>query len=97
MGWRFRKSVRIGPFRATVTKKGVSYSAGIPGLRFTRRADGRVQMTETLPGLGLSKTSMLSNPKGRKPAPGSQRSGDRRLALFVLLIAAAFVLAYHFV
>jgi Protein of unknown function (DUF4236) len=42
MGYRYRKSVKLGPFRATMSKSGVSYSAGVQGERVTRRANSKV-------------------------------------------------------
>jgi len=40
MAWRFRKSKNIGPFRATVSKKGVGKSFGFLGFRFGVSPDG---------------------------------------------------------
>ena len=45
MGFVFRKSFKIGPFRITVSKSGISFSAGVKGARVTNRADGRMQTT----------------------------------------------------
>jgi len=53
MGFRIRKSISMGPFKATVSKSGISYSAGIAGARITKRADGRTQTTAGIPGTGL--------------------------------------------
>ena len=57
MGMRFRKSVKFGPFRATVSKSGVSYSFGGKGARVTKRADGRTQATVGVPGSGVYYTT----------------------------------------
>lgn len=54
MGFRFRKSFKIGPFRTTLSKSGVSSSVGFKGFRYTFRADGKRQKTFSLPGTGLS-------------------------------------------
>lgn len=70
MGYRYRKSVKLGPFRATMSKSGVSYSAGVKGARVTKRADGRVQTTASVPKTGLSYTSTT-----RYPPPGSRPTG----------------------
>ena len=53
MGFRYRKSFKAGPFRATVSKSDISYSAGVKGARVTKRADGRVQTTLSAPGTQL--------------------------------------------
>lgn len=63
MGIRFRKSINFGPFKATVSKSGISYSAGIAGARVTKRADGRVQATAGLPGTGLYYTETHKVPE----------------------------------
>ncbi len=41
MAWRFRKSKNIGPFRATLSKKGVGTSFGLIGFRFDVSAEGK--------------------------------------------------------
>lgn len=57
MGFRFRKSVKVGPFRFTASKSGVSASFGGKGARVTKRADGKTQTTVSIPGTGVSYTS----------------------------------------
>jgi hypothetical protein len=57
MGFQFRKSKKIGPFRITASGAGISFSAGVPGARVTKRADGRTQTTIGIPGSGLSHVS----------------------------------------
>lgn len=64
MGLVFRKTKKVGPFRVSVSKKGVGVSAGVPGYRVTKRADGRVQETVSLPGSGIRYTT--STPAKRK-------------------------------
>ena len=54
MGWSYRKSLRMGPFRLNFSKKGVGHSVGGRGARYTRSADGRRHMTLRIPGTGLS-------------------------------------------
>ena len=54
MGFRFRKSKKIGPFRITMSKSGISYSAGVKGFRVTKTASGRVRTTASIPGTGIS-------------------------------------------
>lgn len=57
MGFSYRKSVKMGPFRMTASKSGISYSVGVKGARVTRRANGRVQTTLSAPGTGLRYTT----------------------------------------
>ena len=67
MGWNFRKSVSIGPFRVTASQSGLSYSVGGKGLRVTRQADGRTRTTVSLPGTGIS-YSETAPAKAPRPA-----------------------------
>lgn len=69
MGFRFRKSVKLGPFRVTFSKSGVSYSAGVKGLRVTKTASGAVRTTASIPGTGISYSKQTkSKPVENRPA-----------------------------
>ena len=61
MGFRFRKSLHAGPFRLNLSKSGLGWSWGIPGLRWTQRADHRQQVTFNLPGSGFSYVQTSTN------------------------------------
>lgn len=65
MGWEFRKSLRMGPFRVTLSKRGLSYSAGVKGARVTKRVDGKVQRTFTIPGTGISYRTISGKRRAR--------------------------------
>ena len=54
MGFRFRKSVNIGPVRLNASKSGFGWSIGVPGARYTKMANGRDRVTASLPGTGIS-------------------------------------------
>ena len=54
MGWRFRKSVKVGPFRINLSKSGVGYSYGVKGYRVTKGSNGRTRKTMSIPGTGIS-------------------------------------------
>jgi hypothetical protein len=68
MGFSYRKSVKMGPFRVTASKSGISYSAGVKGARVTKRANGRVQTTLSAPGTGMRYTT-TSGAKTRQSRP----------------------------
>lgn len=69
MGFRFRKSVKLGPFRVAFSKSGVSYSAGVKGLRVTKTASGAVRTTASIPGTGISYSKQTkSKPVENRPA-----------------------------
>ena len=68
MGFRYRKSVNIGPFRFTASKSGISTSFGGKGARITKIANGRTRTTFSVPGTGISYVSE-SGAKKRLAAP----------------------------
>ena len=66
MGFRFRKSFKVGPFRTTISKSGISTSVGVKGARITKRADGKTQTTLSVPGTGIS---YVKTGSGKTAAP----------------------------
>ena len=54
MGWSFRKSLNLGPFRLTFSKSGMSYSVGAGGVRIGQSAKKRKYVSLNVPGTGLS-------------------------------------------
>jgi hypothetical protein len=68
MGWRYRKSINLGPLRFNMGRRGVGQSVGIRGLRLTQTASGQRYVTFTVPGTGWSYRKTLS----RRPAPRRQ-------------------------
>ena len=54
MGFSYRKSVRLGPFRIHASKSGVGWSVGTKGVRTTVTPSGRRYTTFSVPGTGLS-------------------------------------------
>ena len=54
MGFSFRKSVNIGPFRVNFSNRGVGYSVGGRFFRTGVSATGRKYTTFTAPGTGVS-------------------------------------------
>ena len=71
MGFRFRKSFNIGPFRTTLSKSGIGASIGFKGFRYTLRADGKRQKTFSVPGTGLSFVD-ISKSDNTAPADGKE-------------------------
>jgi hypothetical protein len=59
---QFRKSKKVGPFRFTLSNRGLSTSAGAGPLRFSRGADGKVRRTIRVPGVGLYDTKVIGQP-----------------------------------
>ncbi len=67
MGFRFRKSLKFGPFRINLSKSGVGYSIGGKGFRVTKSATGKTYATASIPGTGISVQQQLSGSHGQKP------------------------------
>lgn len=72
MGFRFRKSFGAGPFRATISKSGISTSFGVKGARVTKKANGNTMTTLGIPDTGLSYVSEKSNKKQTKTAAAAK-------------------------
>lgn len=76
MAFRFRRSKKVGPFRLTATKSGLSLSAGVPGARMSVNTRGQTRRTTGIPGSGIYQTTVTSNghPKaGSQVAPNQPR------------------------
>ena len=54
MGLRYRKSIKMGPFRINLSKSGIGYSVGVKGYRVTKKAGGGYRTTASIPGTGIS-------------------------------------------
>jgi hypothetical protein len=71
MGWRFRKSVRKGPFRFNFSKRGMGTSVGTREVRVTQSPTGERRLTFTIPGTGLSWQKVFSRGR-RRGRPSGQ-------------------------
>ena len=81
MAFYYRKSISLGPFRVNVSKSGVGYSVGGPGVRTGVSSRGRRYTTFTLPGTGIGYRA------GSGPA-----SGKGCLLIAIALVALTAVL-----
>jgi len=54
MGFTYRKSVNVGPFRVNLSKSGIGYSVGGRGFRVGTSARGRRYTAFSIPGTGVS-------------------------------------------
>ena len=74
MGFRFRKSIKIGKhFKINISKSGIGYSYGFSGFRRTHSARGGRRTTISIPGTGLS----YSVSSGNKSKRNSYRSSKK--------------------
>jgi hypothetical protein len=53
MSWRFRRSLSLGWLRFNLSRRGIGWSWGVPGLRYGRTSTGRPYVSVGFPGLGL--------------------------------------------
>ncbi len=53
MGFYYRRSLGLGPFRISLSKSGIGYSVGGRGFRVGMDARGRHYTNASLPGTGL--------------------------------------------
>jgi len=53
MSIRFRKTKSIGPYKATLSKKGVGHSVGLLGFRVGVTAEGKKYFSFGIKGTGL--------------------------------------------
>jgi hypothetical protein len=53
MGFYYRKSVNLGPFRVNIGKSGLGYSVGGRGFRVGTTSRGRKYTSFSIPGTGI--------------------------------------------
>jgi hypothetical protein len=78
MGFFFRRSVGIGPFRINLSKRGVGVSVGVRGFRTGISSTGRRSTRLSIPGTGIG--YQVEHGKGDSPresAPGHERFESR--------------------
>lgn len=94
MGFFFRRSIKIGPFRLNFSKSGVGASAGVRGLRTGISATGRRTTRVTIPvtGIGYQHTHRQEEgePRSLQAAQPTHRSAVR---LLIVLLVVLFVVA----
>lgn len=64
MGWSYRRSYKVGPFRINVGSGGVGYSVGGQGFRTGINAHGRRYTSYSVPGTGLRYYKSGQNSRG---------------------------------
>lgn len=84
MGFRFRKSINLGPIRINFGKSGVGYSVGCKGMRTGVKANGKTYTTHSIPGTGMSYTT-----EGKR-----DRSSGCLLAILVGIVLLSVGAAY---
>jgi hypothetical protein len=75
MGFRFRKTKKAGPFRLSLTKRGIGWSIGNKYIGYSHGASGRNSLRASIPGTGISYFANL----GRKSHKVVRKSSDRTI------------------
>ncbi|MGA2632597.1 MAG: DUF4236 domain-containing protein [Terracidiphilus sp.] len=95
MGWRFRKSLKLGPLRFNLSKSGIGTSIGVRGFRVGTDAKGRSYTTASIPGTGIYNRTYSSQGKaaGGDTAglPGSLQGEASGNGLSVGMLILAFM------
>ena len=95
MGMRYRKSLKFGPLRVNLSKSGVGYSVGNKIYRVTKKANGGMRTTATLPGISdvkdyskdqVEEAAQMARTRRKKKAPAIV-SGAAALLLLIGVVA----------
>lgn len=80
MAFRFRKSIKLGPLRINFSKSGVGYSVGNKFYRVTKKANGGMRTTATLPGTGISDVKDYSKDQVEEAAQMARTRRKKKLS-----------------
>ena len=78
---QYRKSKKVGPFRLTVSQRGISTSVGAGPVRISRGADGKVRRTVRVPGTGIYDTKVVGTTRQARPAAAAQPQAAQGLSV----------------
>lgn len=92
MGIRYRKSFKLGPLRINLSKSGVGYSVGNKFYRVTKKANGGMRTTTTLPGTGISDVKDYSKDQVEEAAQMARTKKKKKVPAIVSGAAALLVL-----
>lgn len=88
MGWRFSRSINLGPLRINLSKRGVGASVGAGPFRVGRSASGRNYGSARIPGTGISYRTSA------KQEASSAALGCIAASVVLLVVVAAAVAAF---
>lgn len=92
MGIRYRKSFKLGPLRINLSKSGVGYSVGNKFYRVTKKANGGMRTTTTLPGTGISDVKEYSKDQVEEAAQMARTRKKKKVPAIVSGAVALLVL-----
>lgn len=94
MGFRYRKSVNIGPLRLNSSKSGLGWSIGVPGARYTKMANGRTRRTASIPGTGISFVEESKKPVQKPEMDDSEKFAHVLWEILKVIGLIAFVFLF---
>jgi hypothetical protein len=105
MAWRFRKSLKLGPVRVSLSKAGVTYFVGGLGFRVGWDARGRFYATFFLPATGHHSRTYSNKSKTvdgiaaplSNAAPGGNRGLTVALGILTLASMAGGLLVFSLI
>lgn len=86
MGFRIRKSKKIGGLRINLSKSGIGASVGTKGARYTKKAGGGTRSTIGVPGTGLTYVKDSSKKHNSSRTNATQGSDRRNIPYFASAI-----------
>jgi len=98
LGFRLRKSINLGGgFKINLSKSGIGYSFGVPGLRYTQMANGRQRTTYSIPGTGLSYVEFENNSNGSSflATINKFKKKDLNIKTVIVLFSILFTLVFQ--
>lgn len=97
MGFKFRKSMKMGPVRVNLSKSGVGYSVGGKGARITRTAKGKTRVSAGIPGTGISYSQTLGSGKKKKTASSAKASAETQGCAGSVIKGILYLIGFCFV
>lgn len=98
MGFLFRRSIRLGPVRLNISRRGIGASIGVRGLRTGVSSTGRRYTRVSLPGTGLGYEHTHQPSPGAdstpEPSPAAEAADEATLGWLAVLTLAAVMLYF---
>jgi Protein of unknown function (DUF4236) len=91
---QYRKSKKVGPFRLTVSQRGISTSVGAGPVRISRGADGKVRRTVRVPGTGIYDTKVVGTTRQTRPAAAAQPQAAQGLSVPAATVISGVLFAF---
>ena len=91
MGFRYRRSVKLGGLRINFSKSGIGYSYGVKGLRYTKTAKGKDRVSYVAESSGKKKSRTTKMSAANNPAPETKNIQYKMPIIPNLIIAVVSI------